>query len=383
MQLSRLHKIIILISLCLLAQLSISWKAWLPINREFPLINAFASLPVHYGIFIDSILSGLLVICLAGLIFKPFNKLLIWFIAGVFLLLVLEDITRFQPWFYMYALMLLSVAFANEKSALFIIRIVLVGTYFWSGIQKFNHAFTVEIFPWLMNPFGLQSFFEQHHRVAYGISLVEVIGAIGLLFRQSQKHAGILLIGMHLILLYALGPLGNSWNKLIWPWNAALIGILVLTISDKSYNGIVEFKSLYKSAWFVVVFILTCVMPLFNLFGLWDNDLSCSLYSGNIPRAVFYYDANERNSMPPSEENLTNQVIVGRSVKELKIDRWALNELNTPVYPEERYYSRIAAYLYRRVTQPASAFFLIYEKEKFSSKQRVLQIRYDSLKSPK
>jgi uncharacterized membrane protein YphA (DoxX/SURF4 family) len=387
MQLSRLHKIIILISLCLLAQLTISWKAWVPINREFPIISAFEFFPVHYGVFSDGLFLGLLVASLAALIFKPYSKLLIGLVISIFILLVLEDITRFQPWLYMYGLMLLSVAFTkpkeSEQQILFIIRIMLVGTYFWSGIQKFNHAFTVEIFPWLMHPFGLQSFFEQHHRLAYGVSLIEIVGSIGLLSRKYQKYAGIVLIIMHLILLYALGPLGNSWNKLIWPWNAALIGVLVLLITDKNYDGLVEFTPLIKSVWFIIVFILTCIMLAFNFFGCWDYDLSGSLYSGNIPRAEFYFVPNEKNNVPNSAENIAIELIVSHSEKELKIDQWALNELNTPVYPEERYYVRIGAYLSGKVAQSSSAFLLIYEKEKFSSKQRVLQIKGDSMTSLK
>jgi hypothetical protein len=375
---SRLHRIVVLISLCLLAQFAISWKAWLPINRDFPLIAAFSFLPLRYGVFIDGLLFGLMLICVAALMPKPFSKLIIGIVISVFVLLVLEDITRFQPWLYMYGLMLLSVAFSkNEQQTLSLIRIILVGTYFWSGMQKFNHAFTVEIFPWLMNPLGLQGFFEQHHRLAYAIPFVEILGAIGLLFKQFQKYAGLLLIMMHLVLLYTLGPLGNSWNKLIWPWNASLIGIIALLVNDRNYADLSEIKPLFKSKWFIALFTLTCIMPMFNYFGCWDNDLSGSLYAGNIPRANFYYSNIDEENMPVSAHH---SFYTAKNMESLSIDQWALDELNTPVYPEERYFKRIAAYLSSKVRNQSSAGLMITEKEKFTSHLNVLSFPCDGLK---
>src|SRR5690242_2718843 len=143
-QLSRLHKISIVMSLCLLAQMAISWKVWLPIHREFPLISAFGFLNVSYGIVADAILYGLLVCFIIALLFRPFSKLLIGFIICIFFIFILEDITRFQPWVYMFALMLFSVAILKPKGeevTLFAIRVILAGTYFWSGMQKINHSF--------------------------------------------------------------------------------------------------------------------------------------------------------------------------------------------------------------------------------------------------
>lgn len=379
----RLRIIVGIICVCLLGQLGISWKLWLPFSREFPLISALGFFNVHYGNIADTVMFSVLVLGILALGLYSFNRLLIWGVVFCFFVLILEDITRFQPWVYMYCLILLSVAFLQhrkgEQNVLFMVRLILAATYFWSGIQKLNHAFTVEIFPWLMSPSGLKDFLAMHHRLGYSVSLFEMAAGIFLLFKPSQKYAGIVLIGMHLFLLYLLGPFGNAWNKLIWPWNAALIIILVILIKEKDYPGLVlSVSPLYKSVWFFSVMVLTCIMPIFNFIGYWDYDLSESLYSGNDPEAIFYYIKADRNNMPVSARH-AQFYYPGSKGEFLMVDQWALDELAAPVYPQERYFKRIAKYLCSKVTQPASAGLIINEKDKFTSKQYEINISCDSL----
>jgi len=382
-QVSRLHKIVIVISLCLLVQIAIAWKLWLPIGREFPLVSAFNFLNFRYGIFVDGFLFGLLCFSIAVLMLRPFSKLWISIIKIVLILLILEDINRLQPWVYMYALMLLSVAVynpkENEQQVLFLLRLMLAATYVWSGIQKFNHEFATEIFPWVVKPIGMKEFFTLHHRLAYIIPLTEILAGIGLLYKKFQRYAALVLMAMHFVLLIVLGPTGHEWNKLIWPWNAALIIILFLLSKDEEYRGLtISVRPRLKSAWFFVVVLLTCVMPVFNFIGCWDYDLSGSLYSGNNPEAMFYYIKADRNNMPLSARHA--QVYYPASDGEfLMIDQWALDDMNAPIYPEERYFKRIAAGLCSKVSQPSSAGLLINEKKMFTGKSHELTISCDSL----
>ena len=308
-------------------------------------------------------------------------------IFAVLFLFILEDINRLQPWVYMYALMLFSVAICKpkegEKQILFLIRFILAATYMWSAIQKFNHAFAVEIFPWLVKPLGMQEFFTLHHRMAYIVPVAEFLAGAGLLTKRFQRQSALVLMIMHFGLLIVLGPTGNEWNKLIWPWNAALIGILLFLSKDTEYQGaVLSVKPLFKSAWFGVVVILTCVMPAFNFVGCWDYDLSGSLYSGNNPQAIFYYAKTDRNNMPVSARN-AQFYYPGSDGEFLMMDQWAMDDMNAPLYPQERYFKRIAAGLCSKVTQPSSAGLLINEKEKFTGKSYEITIRCDSLKRTK
>lgn len=354
----------------------------MPFHRQFPLISALGFLNMHYGAIGDVVLYALLAGSISALIFFAFNRPLIYCVVLLLFLFILEDINRFQPWVYMFCLMLLSVAFIynkwGEQKVLFMIRMILAATYCWSGIQKLNHAFAVEIFPWLMSPVGLKNFLLIHHRLAYLIPFIEVICGIALLTRSYYKYAGITLISMHLVLLYVLGPFGNAWNKLIWPWNAALIGIVILLINQKEYSGFfLSMGSLFKSLWFIMLVILTCIMPAFSFSGLWDNYLSGSLYSGNIPEAIFY--SSQNNSYADSVmANIHNAVYSQKVGKYYVIDAWALDELNAPVYPEDRYFIRIGQYLCRKASDTNSGLIII-KRKKFTSEKYEVNFKYDDL----
>ncbi len=163
---------------------------------------------------------------------------------------------RLQPWLYLFCIMLIySCSLWKERSRnkfYLGFRIILSCYLFLEWFpEKFNHAFTVEIFPWLMKPMGLETFFgEQHHRLAYIVPLVELSAGLGLLSKRLQKPAGIILILIHLVLLYSLGPWASNWNILIWPWNLAMIIIIWVVIRQENYEGLVQtIKPLKKSVW--------------------------------------------------------------------------------------------------------------------------------------
>ncbi len=106
---SSVQLIVAVICACLLIQLVISHKLWLPIGREFPIISAFEFLNIHYGVILDGILYAIALVCLIMIFFLPFNKLLVYTLAFVFSLLVLEDIMRLQPWLYLFCIMFVTV----------------------------------------------------------------------------------------------------------------------------------------------------------------------------------------------------------------------------------------------------------------------------------
>ena len=379
---SRTQVIVAVICACLLIQLVISHKLWLPIGREFPMISAFEFLNIHYGIILDGILYSLAVVSLIAIFFLPFNKLLVYTLVFVFFLFILEDIMKLQPWLYLFCIMLLTVAVYGkdkQEQILFVLRVILAATYFWSGLQKFNHAFTTEIFPWLMKPLGLETFFEQHHRLGYIVPIVELSAGLALLYKKLQKPAGIVLILIHLVLLYSLGPWASNWNILIWPWNLAMIIIIWVVIRQDNYEGIMQaIKPLKKSIWLDIVCILLFIMPAFNFVGCWDHYLSGSLYSGHIPEAIFYCDRNNTDIHLTSVQ-YSQVYYPEKSGEYLVIDAWALAELKTPVYPENRYFRRIGNLLCNKTKGKSGTGYLIIEKKRFTSELQQENCKCDSI----
>jgi uncharacterized membrane protein YphA (DoxX/SURF4 family) len=339
------------------------------------MIGALGILQFNLGQTTDVILCGAIASCLIALCFRPFSRLVVLVLVAIFTLTILEDQLRLQPWLYLYLIILLAVSISGknrQEHALVLLRFILAGTYFWSGLQKLNHSFATDVFPWLMHPFGLQNFVMEHHRLAYSIPLLELCAGVGLLFQRAQRTSGLILVIIHGIIICALGPWANNWNSVIWPWNIAMVVILLVVIFSE-YKGFSSLRSAVSGKWAVVAILLTCIMPAFNFIGYWDNYLSDSLYSGTVPEGIFYYPKDNG----PVPENLKPQARDDGYYYVL--DDWALRELHAPIYPEERYFKRVAKQLCKGQKDKTIAGLLIVRKQKFTATVQQEVCNCDSL----
>src|SRR4029434_7136723 len=114
-----------------------------------PVLDGWPLLPPPF----DAVVLGALLAALCGVAFAPRPR---WWAAAatvLALVLALEDQSRWQPWFYQYGARLAALAVARESGdTLAAWRVVLVGLYLWSGIQKLNATFKSRLFPWLLQP---------------------------------------------------------------------------------------------------------------------------------------------------------------------------------------------------------------------------------------
>ena len=367
-----------IIVLSLLSQLAISWNVWAPGIREFPEVPAVAALPIDWGLGGGRVLLLLWLGALITLFIKPHLRWLAGLAIACGFLLVMEDLSRLQPWLYLYAWMLAGAALFGTKrgpeALLFTMRIVLSATYFWSGLQKLNYGFGVEIFPWLWDFAGLTNFLDEHTWLAYPIALIEPIAGVAVWFRPTRKVALVMLVGMHIFILMALGPLGHSWNEVIWPWNAAFAVLLFFVFpwrgEELNWPG---WKQVWRWRFPAVVMLFTAIFPVLDFFGAWDHFLSGGLYSGHAPEAAFYYDRSDALSLPPSSDGF--RMRVENSEEDiLLMDFWALDELNVPLYPEERAHLEVGRQLCDCLNRPDLAGLKLNLKSRWKEEAEVVLI---------
>ena len=114
-----------------------------------PVLERWPLLPAP----LDVLVLGALLAALIGVALAPRPR---WWAAaatGLVLVLGADDQSRWQPWFYQYAVMLATLALARDAGqTVRAWRVVLVGLYLWSGIQKLNVTFVTLLFPWLIEP---------------------------------------------------------------------------------------------------------------------------------------------------------------------------------------------------------------------------------------
>jgi uncharacterized membrane protein YphA (DoxX/SURF4 family) len=344
-QSTRVRSCIRIISVCLIVQLLISFRLWVKSWRTFPTVPLFQSLPVHYDntveLFFFFLLLGLCVL----IFFFPEKKIAGAFVSLLFLLLILEDSTRLQPWVYLFGNLFLCYFFSkDDRDFIFTARIILSSVYIWSGLQKMNPHFATEMFPWLAEFSGLRNFFEANHWAGWTVAAIEVCAGIGLWIDRSRKFACFGIFAMHLLILLSLGPTGHSWNVIVWPWNVAfalLVFYLFFKPKHKKNKVKLTFNIQFLRASVIITFL---AMPVLNFFGAGDHFLSAGFYSSVADTAVFYFPNSEKEKLPASARahmyaNGENAQLI------LMADHWALKELNVPFYPEERTHVQLAVRL--------------------------------------
>lgn len=273
------------------------------------------------------------------------GKYLYLVLFGCLFFLVFQDQSRLQPWFYYYIFILGCIALydsqgnhKNRQKYLNICRITMVGIYFWSGIQKVNYSYFFETFPSILS--SVLNYFPMLSGSPILILsilsvFVEFIGGIGLLFKSTRKFSAFTLIGMHAFLLFILGPLGKSFNTVIWPWNVCFILLLVVLFVNDNDESWKQFL-IPKNQYHFLAILLFLILPAFNLFGgSWDHYLSASLYSGKKPYAAIHVTKPVKQKFPKKVQKQFS------ALNEIRLRSWSYTELEAADYTEPRIYKGV------------------------------------------
>lgn len=317
-----------LISIAFLVQVAISCPLWLTASRTFPLLPLFEMFPLDFGIMGHYISFGLLIISLLFVTLFSNKRWSIGLVLGLLMFFFLQDELRLQAWSYQYFLMF-GVLFLPSKLAekIALLQVIMICTYWWSGIQKINIHFITTVYPWLCETFEVTAFLAKYTSMGYVVAVFEALLGVGLLFSATQKFTAHTAIIFHLIILLILSPLGHNWNTVVIPWNVAMIGFLwVLFIKNESS---IHFKSLLKQPSFIALFVLIGILPSLNFFYLWREQLSFTMYSGVTTETVLYYDTNNSSCLPQVAIDQSYDITLQRAIT---LDDWSMQELKVPVY---------------------------------------------------
>lgn len=318
-----------------------------------------------------------LIVLILLLAFSFFNKskfpIVLLILFSVYL--CIEDQNRLQPWFYNYILILLVYLFykkrvdePNNYTSVFIsLQLLVALIYIFSGIQKFNHFFVKESFIWLIEPLN-QILSERQialiARTGYIIPYLELLIGVGLLFKQTRFIALPLVITMHVFILLMLGPLGKSYNYVVWPWNLIMIVLNLLLFAKVKQERFFDVSILFKSVSFYIVITLMLIFPMFSLNNKYDSYLSSSLYSANTHNGKLILSDEAYDKLPLYIKHF---VSTKPNNNILYIKQWAITELNVPCVPEYRIFINVQRYVIR-ITETGSEDV----KLDFTERQKIL-----------
>jgi hypothetical protein len=346
------------------ASLLLSPKLWVS-SRFYPLIPVFHGLPrIPYPL--DYICYGVVLFLLAAIAFVPRPRLYIFALVAFLAAYSLLDQTRWQPWAYQYWLMLLALGcfswkpddIRGRQDAANICRLIMGCTYVYSGLQKLNSKFVAEGFPWVLGTLHLHIPVAYLNYLGWIVPFIEVSIGLCLLTRRFRKIGILNGIVMHVFILYSFGPLGLNWNTVVWPWNVAMIALILVLFwnTDVTFADIVwRNKFVYQK----VVLVLLGVLPALSFIGRWPSDLSLALYTDNLTEANVLISEPVKRELP---------VFVQQFIKPqpghivLRTQDWSFGELNVPPYAEIQSFIRVGSEVCRYSHNSADVLLSGYEK---------------------
>jgi len=358
------------------------------VSRGFPTMPAWAwvpNLPVAISVLLMvALCASILAVAIHS---KPGRLALAPPAIGFFM--AIFDMSRVQPWFFEYALVFVGLAWMDwdepqsdrSRSAWAICAMVVIGIYFWSGLQKANPIFATQVFPWLLQPLGptLAAKLAPLWPVA---PVAETLAGLLLLWPRTRGVGLGLATTMHLLVLLALGPLGQNYDSIVWPWNFWLIGIGFALFAGSKEEVLFNAGRLHVGK---AILILVGVLPALNFVGLWDGFLSASFYSGKLRDGWIYLTAEGASHLPP-EYARENKGLVQEGANRFRLDilLWSMSQMNAPPYGEPRFYPGIVRHLAQKGVPPAAMILVVQDPLSLTDSRRgVSQVRvFDAAEGP-
>ena len=336
-----------------------STPLWLS-TRVYPLLPAADWWPVPHSPW-DRIIFGAVLASLVLATWRYRSGVICFLVTSLYL--AFSDQGRWQPWFYMYWIMLL-LTLAPPSAALRSCRFAISAVYIWSGIHKCNPDYFNIAVPWLAKAGAewLPSFGMTMLQGALAAApAVEIFIGFAVWFQKTRTVAIVVCIVVHLTALVLLGPLGHKHNWIVWPWNLVMPVLLVMLFSIRLERG------RPCPRWAAVVTALFCVLPVLNFFGWWDSYLSFALYSGKLTKADLFISEEVRNRLPPAMKEFVvptpppyNEEIQGPYV--VLVELWADKILRVPPLPEPRGYRAVARFVAKYAADPNDVRLVLIPK---------------------
>ena len=346
-----------------------SWRLWTP-QQLFPRVPLFSFASAwsdQWDYAITWICLALWLLATAVLAIPQASpKLARWAAACysvLFVALVILDQHRLQPWGVHIAICLLIVTAFEARQLLSWLLAFTASIYIYSALSKFDaqflHTVGQDFLQGLLRVWpGSFAALSDSGRFALAalFPMGELLCGLGLLWSRTRRLALAMAISMHATLIGILGPWGlaHSWGVL-W-WNVVFIGLNILMWRQLSeFRAITSFSfdfrgekgsSLGVAWWRVGVSVLCwamCVIPLGERFGVVDHWLGWALYAPHSSRARIEVLAGSADQQPEMVRRFVLAQTEGIAAWDyVAVERWSLETLGVPVYPQQRFYVAVA-----------------------------------------
>ena len=344
------------IAACWLITKLLCHKLWLA-DRLFPLV------PVHDILYevpnnIHLFLFAVMLLSLAALMIFPQKKWICTVMIIAEIVSCMLDQNRWQPWEYQFTFMLVVyVALTDQARIILCWQIIFIGIYFFSGINKLNHGFILQVWHTriLKQMFGIGLQNVWLFRLGWLLPLFEISGAVALIFYRTRKIGVIMLCAMHIFIFFMIEPVRLHFKGVIGPWNIVMPILLIGLFLKHSFNISGIKKGHYMSG---CIILFWWVLPWLHFIGRWDSYLSSSLYSGKVQ--YLYVCTSNQNTRKLFSDELVRTSNAAPCDTMLSIFNWSMRELNTSPNGETRVFKKIITQWQSKFDSTRSDQFFIH-----------------------
>ena len=339
-----------------LALVAATWRLWTPqtVFPQVPLFRAAGELPA----WCEWLGAAGMVVGLAGALAAPRGR---WATASLVTFaasaagMILVDQQRLQPWAYQFILLALVLALAEPRGAFALLRLLVVSFYFHSALTKldytFLHTLGQQFLAALVGTCGLSGDdWSAPVRLAGAavFPVGEMLVAVTLLAAPTRKIGLAGAITLHVLLLVILGPWGLDHKPGVLVWNVYFIVqdlLLFWPARGPAATGGVPDALASKVPWPACALVgAAIVLPFLEPVGWFDMWPSWGLYAPSAERVALEVHRREVDRWP---EELRGYLEASADPREpwmrVRLDRWSLDVLGAPIYPQNRVQLGLAA----------------------------------------
>jgi hypothetical protein len=340
-----------------LALFAATWKLWTP-QQDFPQVPIFApfgQLPALVDwIAFASVVASTGVLLRAPTLDKLPRRALALFIVATTLLLLINQ-HRFQPWAYQFLIIATVLATAEPAKAFRYLRWLTISIYVWSAWSKCDVTFAHNLGQQLASALVGWADFQNWPTTprllfAAAFPIAEFSIALALSFAPSRRYGVWASVLLHLLLLIALGPFGLHHKPGVLLWNIYFIAqnlILFQNVPAATTQVAPDAPQQPRAA--IIGLVAAAILwPLVESWNYCDHWPAWSVYAPRVERTSLFIHRSERDRLPLSAQPFLEPALDDDNWFQLRLDRWSLEALDVPLYPQNRFQIAVAAGLARQ-----------------------------------
>ena len=328
--------------------LAFTWRLWTPqsVYPQVPFFHSAGNAPAA----IEWLGFGLMVAGLCSVLVTSRNSragragLITFAVATVGMVLV--DQHRLQPWTYQLSVAAVVLACAPGSRGVTLLRILTIALYFHSAVSKLDFSFLEtngqQLVGGLLEPFGLSTKFwsaEMRRGMAAVLPIGELLVAIGLAVPRLRRWGLYGSITMHVLLLVTLGPWGMNHKPGVLIWNVYFISqnwLLFHTLRREqvSMRG--------NRRWVDVLVAAVVLLPLLEPLDRFDHWPSWAVYTAHPAVVRVYVHEQHLDDLTESARAHVGPHNPFSRWRPVHIERWSLETLAVPTYPQDRFQLGVA-----------------------------------------